>query len=252
MTIPTKSPEPTLGDRTATFAARLARWVLRVLFVLVIGVGLGLVVYFGVPAVYRKYVEPVQANTERLAEVEAALAELQAQSRRDRADLDARLAQIEGELARLTEALAGSQSEVAAHADRLEGLRNVPSRLDALESDSEDLATDLAALEASLADAESPTQRLGRRLEMIRALEALTRARLWLIQDNLGLAADDIELAHEILAQVAEEAPEEEAAVLASIIARLDLALGALPDSPVVASDDIEIAWRQLAEAAGP
>jgi len=252
MTLPTKSPEPTMGDRTATFAARVARFLLRLLFVLVVGLGLGLAVYFGVPAVYRKYVEPVQANTERLAEVEAALAAYQEQSRGDRAALDARLAQIEGQLARQTEALAGLQSEVSAHADRLEDLSEIPERLEALETDVEDTATALAALEASLADAESPAQSLGRRLEMIRALEALTRARLWLIQDNLGLAADDIEFASEILAQVAEEAPEEEAAALASILDRLELAIGHLPGSAVVASDDLEIAWRQLAEAAGP
>src|SRR3990172_1346815 len=105
MTLPTKSPEPTMGDRTATFAARGARFLLRLLFVLMVGLGLGLAVYFGVPAVYRKYVEPVQANTERLAEVEAALAGYQEQSRGGRAGLDARLAQIEGQLARQTEAL---------------------------------------------------------------------------------------------------------------------------------------------------
>src|SRR3990170_839990 len=220
MTLPTKSPEPTMGDRTATFAARVARFLLRLLIVLVVGLGLGLAVYFGVPAVYRKYVEPVQANTERLAEVEAALAALQWEAR--------------------------------APADHLEDLNEIPERLEALETDVEDTATALAALEASLADAESPAQSLGRRLEMIRALEALTRARLWLIQDNLGLAADDIEFASEILAQVAEEAPEEEAAALASILDRLELAIGHLPGSAVVASDDLEIAWRQLAEAAGP
>jgi hypothetical protein len=83
-------------------------------------------------------------------------------------------------------------------------------------------------------------------------LEALTRARLWLTQDNLGLAADDIQMARDILARVAEEGPEAEASVLTPIIARLDLALQDLPDSPVVASDDLDIAWGQLAEAAGP
>jgi septal ring factor EnvC (AmiA/AmiB activator) len=252
MTMNMKSPEPGFGDRTATFAARLARFVLRLLFVLVIGVGLGLAIYFGVPAVYRKYVEPVQANTERLDEMEAALAADQEQSRADRAALDARLAEIEGQLAQQTEALAALQSDVSAHANRLRDLSGLPDRLDALESEMEDTATRLAALEASLADAESPTQRLGRRLEMVRALEALTRARLWLTQDNLGLAADDIQMARDILARVAEEGPETEASVLTPIIARLDLALQDLPDSPVVASDDLDIAWGQLAEAAGP
>src|SRR3989304_4640272 len=42
MTLPTKSPEPTMGDRTATFAARVARFLLRLLFVLMVGLGLGL------------------------------------------------------------------------------------------------------------------------------------------------------------------------------------------------------------------
>jgi hypothetical protein len=110
----------------------------------------------------------------------------------------------------------------------------------------------VAALEADLADTESPAQQLGRRLEMIRALETLTRARLWLNQDNLGLAADDMQEASDILDQVAADAPDQEAAVLDTITDRLGLAIANLPDSPVVASDDLEIAWRQLADAAGP
>jgi chromosome segregation ATPase len=162
------------------------------------------------------------------------------------------LADIEGQLARQTEALAGLQSDVALHGSRLNTLASLPGRLASLETEAEDLAARLAALEADLADSESPTQQLARRLEMIRALETLTRARLWLNQDNLGLAADDMEEATDILRQVAAEAPDQEAAVLNTIIDRLGLAVDNLPDSPVVASDDLEIAWRELADAAGP
>ena len=247
-----KSPEPTLGDRTATFAARAARFLLRVLFVLVIGVGLGLAVYLGVPAAYRKYIEPVQVNTERLAELEGDLAAYRQETRAERAALDARLAEIEGQLAQQTEALADLQSQVSAHGNRLNGLAGLPNRLASLEADVEDVATRLAALETEIADAESPVRSLGRRLEMIRALETLTRARLWLNQDNLGLASGDMQLARDMLILIAEGAPEDEAASLALIVDRLNLAIGNLPDAPVVASDDLEIAWRQLAEAAGP
>ncbi len=252
MTMPPKSPEPTLGDRTATLAARLARFLLRVLFVLVIGVGLGLAVYFGAPALYRRYIEPVQVNTQRLAELESQMAAYQQETRADRAALDARLAEIEGQLAQQTEALAGLQSDVNLHRSRLSSLAGLPGRLASLETEAEDLAARLAALEADLADTESPTQQLARRLEMIRALETLTRARLWLNQDNLGLAADDMEEAMDILRQIAADAPDQEVAVLNTIIDRLGLAVGNLPDSPVVASDDLEIAWRELADAAGP
>lgn len=252
MTLPLKTPGPTLGDRTATFAARLARFLLRVLFVLVIGIGLGLAVYFGAPALYRRYIEPVQVNTERLAELEDQMTAYQQEARADRAALDARLAEIEGQLAQQTEALAGLQSDVTLHGSRLNSLAGLPNRLASLETDADDLAAQVTALEADLADAESPTQQLGRRLEMIRALETLTRARLWLNQDNLGLAADDMQEASDILRQVAADAPDQEAAALDMIIDRLGLAIGNLPDSPVVASDDLEIAWRQLADAAGP
>lgn len=252
MTLTTKSPEPTLGDRGATLAARAARFLLRLLFVLLAGIGVGLAVYLGVPALYRRYIEPVQVNTDRIVELEDALASYQEELHADQASLSARLAEIEGQLASQAEALAAIQADVATHETRLDDVGSLPRRIQALEADVEEATERLGALEADLADAESPTARLERRLEMIRALEALTRARLWLIQDNLGLAAGDIQFALEILIQVADEAPDAEAEALASIIDRLNMTVDDLPGSPVVASDDLEIAWRELADAAAP
>jgi uncharacterized coiled-coil protein SlyX len=247
-----KSPEPTLGDRSATFVARAARLLLRLLFVLVIGIGAGVGVYIAIPALYRRYIEPVQVNTDRIAELENAVASYQEELQSDQSSLNTRLAEIEGQLASQAEALAAIQADVDAHETRLDGVGSLPRRIEALEADVEDTTQRLSTLEAGLANAQSPTRRLERRLEMIRALEALTRARLWLIQDNLGLAADDIQFALDILMQVSEGAPEVEADALASVINRLNMAIGDLPESPVVASDDLEIAWRELADAAAP
>jgi uncharacterized coiled-coil protein SlyX len=247
-----KSPQPTLGDRGATFVARAARFLLRLLVVLLIGIGLGVGIYLGIPALYRRYIEPVQVNTDRLAELEDALASYQEELQSDQSSLNARLAEIEGQLALQSEALAAIRADVDAHETRLDGLGSLPRRIQALETQVEDTAQRLATLEAGLADAGSPTRRLERRVEMIRALEALTRARLWLIQDNLGLAADDIQFGLEILIRVTDEAPEAEADALASVIDRLNMAIGDLPESPVIASDDLEIAWRELADAAAP
>jgi predicted RNase H-like nuclease (RuvC/YqgF family) len=252
MTLTSKPPAPTLGDRGATFAARAARLLLRLLFILLAGIGLGLGVYLGIPALYRRYIEPVQVNTDRIVELEDALAFYQEELHADRADLNGRLAQIEGQLASQAESLAAIQADLAADETRLDALGSLPRRIQALEADVEDTGSRLAALEADLADAASPTRRLERRLEMIRALEALTRARLWLIQDNLGLASGDIQFAIDILTRVAEEAPEVEAEGIASVIDRLNQAVDDLPDSPVVASDDLEIAWRELVDAAAP
>jgi hypothetical protein len=58
-----------------------------------------------------------------------------------------------------------------------------------------------------------------------------------------GLAKTDVQTARDLLAELQAEKND---AVLAQAIARLDLALGNLPDFPVVASGDLEIAWQIL------
>jgi hypothetical protein len=134
----------------------------------------------------------------------------------------------------------------------LQTLDELSTRVDALAGDMEQMATQVAALETSLAGGDAPTQRLGRQLQLIRVMELLTRARLWLIQNNVGLAADEVRSARAVLEQMAAEAPEAEAATLTPILERLDLALTDLQFAPIVAADDLEIAWRLLFSATGP
>jgi uncharacterized coiled-coil protein SlyX len=247
-----ETPKPTSGDRLATFAVRLIRVLVRVLLVLLIGAGLGVAAYFGGPALYRHYIEPVQVNTQRIADLEQSLARVEANAAQDREQWTARLADIEARQAAQAESLAALQADLASQQSGLEALTNLPDRVDTLAASQDQTSTQVAALEAALASTDTPTQRLGRVLQMVRAMELLTRARLWLTQNNPGLAADDVLSARTLLSDVAATAPESEATILSPILERLDLALQDLQTAPIVAADDIEVAWQLLLEASSP
>ena len=84
---------------------------------------------------------------------------------------------------------------------------------------------------------------------MTGAFDTLARARLYLAQSNFGLAKIDVQSARDLLAELQAETSDE---LLSQVIARLDLALGNLPDFPVVASGDLEIAWQILMSGNAP
>lgn len=252
MTSDAGTSPPATGDKVATFVQRAVRLLVRLLFAALLGIGLGIAAYVGAPALYRHYIEPVQVNSQRLTDLEQAFRQSQEADRQERTALHERLTELESDLATQAEALAGLQAQVERQGDDLNALAGVPDRLAALEGDLEQTLADIASLEGSLATADGPTQRLARQLQLIRAMELLTRARLWLTQSNLGLAASDIESARQVLLEAAEAAPEEEALPIHAIIDRLDTALTDLQTSPIVAADDLEIAWRLLFSATAP
>ena len=80
----------------------------------------------------------------------------------------------------------------------------------------------------------------------IRDSETVARARLFLSQSNFGLAHDDVQAARDILAELSVEAPTYQVDALNQIIMRLDFALSNLPAFPVIAVDDVDIAWQLL------
>jgi hypothetical protein len=89
---------------------------------------------------------------------------------------------------------------------------------------------------------------LQRQVRLNRAIELLSRARLYLSQSNFGLAKQDVQAAQDLLVPLQTEIPTEKAAALQAVITRLGLALENLPAFPVVAVDDLDIAWQLLVE----
>ncbi|MBN1139689.1 MAG: hypothetical protein JXM73_24160 [Anaerolineae bacterium] len=103
----------------------------------------------------------------------------------------------------------------------------------------------VADLREELGGEKSPAALL-RDLQLVKAMELLTRARLVLVQNNLALAQFDIQAGRRILVDLQAEAPAYQSEQIARIVARLDAVLGYLPDAPVAAADELEGAWQLL------
>jgi DNA repair exonuclease SbcCD ATPase subunit len=244
---------PERAESRPGFALRVLRVLLRLLVVLLLGVGLGVLIFYGVPRVYGEFIEPVRSNSERLTELEASLRVELERQRAQLSQLEAQFAEAEGDLAAQREALAELQAQregLAQTLQQLEGalepLDPLPGRVRQLQRDNEDLGDRLRSVEELLAEGGEPVQRLDRQLHLIRAMELLTHARLWLTEDNLGKASDDLSAAKAIIEGVIASAPETEKERLRSVADRLEAALLDLRLVPAVAEDDLEIVWELL------
>ena len=222
---PPQSTGPSLGQRIGRFV----RFLFTLLLILLLLGGIGAGLYFGLPFVYEKYVLPVQQNTAQLAGLQTQ----QAQSEQAIADLQSKLSAVEAaqteqarSLSDLGARVSGLEKEIAAHTQTLAALDEMQKQL---------------AEQGQAANAE-----LSRQVDLLRAMELLSRARLFMYQSNFGLAKVDVQTARDILADVQPTAPEPLAAELKEVLLRLDLTLSNLPSFPVAASDDLDIAWQVL------
>jgi uncharacterized coiled-coil protein SlyX len=222
---PMAAQGPSVGQRLGKFFQFLFRLVLVVLLLGVIGAGL----YFGLPLVYERYVLPVQENTDQLQQ----LRDQQSQSEQVVAELQARIAVLE-----------------IAQAENAQTFAGLETRVGELETEIAAHTEALTALDAMLMDAQAQNAatraELERQIKWLKALELLSRARLFMYQSNFGLARQDVQAARDLLAPVQAAAPIELVDDLNAVLLRLDLALSNLPDFPVAASDDIDIAWQVL------
>lgn len=222
---PPQSTGPSLGQRIGRFV----RFLFTLILILLLLGGIGAGLYFGLPFVYEKYVLPVQQNTAQLAGLQTQ----QAQSEQAIADLQSKLSEVEtaqteqaNSLSDLGARVSDLEKEIAAHTQTLAALDEMQKQL--------------------TEQGEAANAELNRQVDLLRAMELLSRARLFMYQSNFGLAIVDVQTARNILADVQPTAPEPLAAELKEVLLRLDLTLSNLPSFPVAASDDLDIAWQVL------
>ncbi|HEX2996398.1 MAG TPA: hypothetical protein VHP14_16350 [Anaerolineales bacterium] len=222
---PSQPPRPSFGQRVRRFFDFLLRLIATLIILGVIGLGL----YYGLPLLYQKYIVPVEQNTANVTELQS----WQEQTDKKLDDLQSRLDALETEQEQHTEALTeldgrvgDLETEIDAHTKSLEALEQMQSELQA-----QDKAT----------SAELQSQ-----INILKAMELLSRARLYIYQSNYGLAKQDIQIARDLLAEVDRNEPNSSTNDLNAVIRRLDLVLSDLPNFPVAASDDLDIAWQIL------
>jgi TolA-binding protein len=234
---------------TPSFWSRLGKGfvkTLRVLLILAVIAGVAAAIYYGTPYLYEKFILPVEANTARLTEVENKQATDIEQLTNQIADLKSRLADLETRQTASAQTLAEAQGQITAlesavlsHSETLKQLDAMQAALDTLSLASSDHESLLVEGNSALAD-------MQRQVTLSRAIELLSRARLYLYESNFGLAKLDVQAARDLLLTLQSDLPADKNAALQDVITRLDLALGNLPTFPVIAVDDLDIAWQLL------
>lgn len=227
---PVSTPPPV--EKGPTFRQRaggVLKFLVRLLSLLIILGAVSIGLYYVLPRLYQQYLQPVQENTDQLEQ----LRDQQIQNEQTLTELGARLAGIE-----------------TAQAGQVETIATLETRLGDLEAGIAAHTETLAQLEQMQATLQSRTDAAGVELEqqiqLLKAMELLSRARLFMYQSNFGLAEQDVLIARNLLAAVQPDAPESLADDLTAVILRLDLTLSNLPNFPVAASDDLDIAWQIL------
>jgi hypothetical protein len=248
-----------------SLAGRIGRFLLRLLVVVVLGAALGAGLFYGAIRLYRDAIEPLRTLDTRLADLQLQIDRLQETQGEQTADMRDRLTTLEGRMAALNEqvseleARAGIlQEDQNALETRVEDLKPIEARLDAVAAEQETLAMRMQGVEDMVASEELPAQRVARDLQLLRAMTVMTRARLSLSQLNLGLAQADLGAANDILAilvgtgtGVAEgTTPADSRLVEASD--HINAALTSVLSRPAVAEDELEIAWKLLIELTAP
>ena len=175
-------------------------------------VGIGAAIYFAVPFINETFIVPVERNTARVGELESEIATLQTQLQ----EMDTRVGAME--------------KTIEAHSASITKLEEMQATLE----------------QETSAQNNSVMVALKREIMLTRSIETLSRARLYLSQSNFGLAKQDVQSTRDILAQLLTDAPAYQVDALNQIVMRLDLALGNLPAFPVIAADDVDIAWQLM------
>ncbi|HUT17957.1 MAG TPA: hypothetical protein VM366_02260 [Anaerolineae bacterium] len=149
---------------------------------------------------------------------------------------------VQAGLGALEEDLGAVQEALDATASSLDA---VEAKIDTLSEEASQQGEVLAALQERLSGEKAPESLL-RSLQVLRAMELLTRSRLLLVQNNVGLARTDLAAARELMIELQSTVPADQQDATEEVIARLGIALDALPGSPVTAADALEGAWQLL------
>lgn len=257
--------------------------LLRLIFVVLIGILIGGGIFYAVvvggPALYRAYVLPIENNIaridsaqsgqadfnefllgrvesiqERLDNLEGqsdgyrqALSELQTQVDGFEANIETDKGEIQNGLDDLRQETETQLAELQSALDDMgSALDSLNDQIGDLETAAENNAQSVVEMQTAMAAEDAPVAALRRELRLVQAMELLTRARLNISENNIGRATEDITAAQQLLLSLEDMVPAYQIASVAAITKRVDSALELMPDSPVLAADDLEIAWQLL------
>lgn len=154
-----------------------------------------------------------------------------------------------GDIASLSEAVTALQTDLNRTGGEVDALGGDIDRLDGtvggLQEQTAVLDTSVTTLQTAI-DNDAQTQELREVLALFRVWELITRARLRLAENNVGLAAGDVETAVRTMDLLVTTSSVEVADSYKAVQGRLALAFANLPDDLTTAAADLETAWNEL------
>jgi chromosome segregation ATPase len=179
------------------------RFLVRLLFVLVVGTLRGLGFYYGVPWAYRNVVQPVQQNSARIVALEQRMAQEQNRLQEENRALQERMAALETEMTLLREEAAVQTQAQQASEERIQQLEGRASQtegaLGTLQGGAEQVRQELEEALVDLSQQTEGTQErldgLEGRLVLLQTAQDLLKVRILLMEDNTRGARDALALA---------------------------------------------------------
>jgi len=193
------------------------RFLIRLLFILIVGALVGVGLYYGVPWAYRTLVQPVQQNTARVAALEQRMAQEQNRLQDENLALQERIAALEVKITTLREESAVQSQEVEGTVERIQQLEHrITQAEEDLEAQQKVVEAMHSELDSAIADlGEQTGQVAGRteglegRLAVLQTAQDLLKVRLLLLEENSRSARDTLALARVHLEQAAALMPEQ-------------------------------------------
>lgn len=284
-TTPATPAQPGFGRRVANAFGRFLKALLKVTLVIAIIAGIGFITYLIVQELQRSFrtvSSRVDYNLSQVQEIGHDLGELEETVTAGQSDQDTRLSSLESyvdttladdlthqdemlgtltlqlnqlvsetqtinsQIAALNEGVVALQGDINENNGRLDELGG---ELDAQANNTGELVVKVTELQTSIdALPLEDIEQMRQVVTLFRIWEMISRARLHILENNAGLAANDTARALAAIESVAAnpQTPPDLLSQLALAQARLTLANAYLPDSPDLAALDLENSWREL------
>lgn len=241
-----------------SFFVRFLRFLLRLILIILIGILIGAGLFFGFKYVYNQVVTPIQENQAEIQSLSTRVSQQWDLINEKNADLEERLTVLESDQDSLSNQISDMATKIDQNAADLEAfdlkyndlvekseeiqaaITNLEEQDEAFFDQNEEFQTTLDNM-----DVDKKIKPLQEQVAIYKILLQINRSRLFLVQDNLGLAEDELLVAAEMFESLVEISPENEEEI-ASWKARLDLAVNHLPNNPILANDDLEILWSMM------
>ena len=286
MTKEDQAPQKQSFGRRMWLAFKNLFWfVFRLLLIVLVIAALGLAIYLGGPILIEEYllkdvrvnssaIEAIQTQvansndmfSERLGDFQGRIDNLEL----TQDDLSQMISEFEAQLAAIETELTNQEENLDTLETQVVMIENLESPISVLLTQVPAINSDLEGVQAKIdnqfaevvktleenqaeietinaqLEAKDALDHLRNEIKMLKVMELITRARVSIGQENIGLVRDDLQAAIDILVDLGPEVTAEQASYLDDISQRLSFAIENISESPDLVDEDLEVAWQML------